>query len=111
MRDRIGVEVATITSSPGIARVDAATIAAESWRDADPSPEMLESMCRSFMVSSPVKSADLRHQGTWPKSPSRRSFTQRSRSKTTRRVLLRGFSDACLRASAHARARQASENP
>jgi hypothetical protein len=31
--------------------MNAATISAESRREADHSPEMLESMCRSFMIS------------------------------------------------------------
>src|SRR5260370_27909711 len=37
------------TSRPGASWVKALTMAADSWRLAEPSPEMLESMWRSFM--------------------------------------------------------------
>jgi DNA-binding HxlR family transcriptional regulator len=49
MRDRIGVEVAPHDLGAGIEPVSARTIAAESWREAEASPRMLESMWRSFI--------------------------------------------------------------
>jgi hypothetical protein len=42
-----------MTSTPGIAPVNAFTIAAESSREAEASPKMLESMWRSFIAVCP----------------------------------------------------------